>query len=95
MSDPAALGEKISVAFIATLLGVGFANLCFLPIAGKIKAKSSKEIEMTDIIIEGLLSIQAGESPKILKEKLNLAQLEKLYGKKEEQKEGSKEGGKE
>lgn len=82
MSDPGALGPKISVAFIATLLGVGFANLLFIPLAGKIKSKAAKEAMVNDIIIEGLLSIQAGENPRLIKEKLNLALLEQMHGKK-------------
>lgn len=82
MSSPAELGPKISVAFIATLLGVSFANLLFIPLAGKIKAKAAKERMLSDIIIEGLLSIQAGENPRLIKEKLNLALLEQMHGKK-------------
>lgn len=81
MGSPAELGPKISVAFIATLLGVSFANLLFLPLAGKIKAKAAKETMTTDIIIEGLLSIQAGENPRLIKEKLNLSLIEKMNGK--------------
>ena len=82
MSNPEELGPKISTAFIATLLGVGFANLAYLPMAGKIKAKAAREKMISDLIIEGLLSIQAGENPRIIKEKLNLALLEKMSGKK-------------
>lgn len=82
MDDPSTLGPKISGAFIATLYGVGFANLVFLPWAGKIKAKAEKGKMINDLIIEGLLSIQAGENPRIIKEKLNLALLEKMSGKK-------------
>lgn len=81
MSSPQELGPKISVAFIATLLGVSFANLLFLPIAGKIKAKAAKETMVTDIIIEGLLSIQAGENPRLIKEKLNLSLIEQMNNK--------------
>ncbi|NTV89440.1 MAG: motility protein A [Clostridiales bacterium] len=79
--DPGGLGEKIAVAFIATLFGVGSANLLFLPIASRIKMKAEAETMVNDLIIEGLLSIQAGENPRIIKEKLNLSLLEKLNGK--------------
>ncbi len=82
LSDPLALGPKISSAFIATMLGVGFANLVFIPFAGKIKSKTSRETMINELIIEGLLSIQAGENPRIIKEKLNLNLMEKLNGKK-------------
>jgi len=79
-ADPSGLGEKIAVAFLATLFGVGFANLIFIPFAGRIKAKAEAEKMINDLIIEGLLSIQAGENPRIIKEKLNLTLLEKLNG---------------
>jgi Flagellar motor component len=82
MSNASELGPKISVAFIATLLGISFANLMFLPIANKIKTKAAKEAMVNDIIIEGLLSIQAGENPRLIKEKLNLSLLEQMNGKK-------------
>lgn len=80
-ADPSGLGPKIAVAFLATLFGVGFANLLFLPFAGRIKANAEGEKMVNDLIIEGLLSIQAGENPRIIKEKLNLNLLEKMSGK--------------
>jgi chemotaxis protein MotA len=80
-AEPGGLGEKIATAFIATFLGIGTANLIFLPIAGRIKSKAESEKMVNDLIIEGLLSIQAGENPRIIKEKLNLSLLEKLNGK--------------
>ncbi len=81
LSNPDELGSKISSAFIATMYGVGFANLLFIPWATKIKVKAERERTINDIIIEGLLSIQAGENPRIIKEKLNLTLLEKMQGK--------------
>ena len=80
-ADPGGLGKKIALAFLATLFGVGFANLFFLPVAGRIKARAEGEKVIKDLIIEGLISIQAGENPRILKEKLNLNLIEKLAGK--------------
>lgn len=82
LSNSADLGPKISSAFIATMYGVGFANLLWLPAASKIKVKAARETMINEIIIEGLLSIQAGENPRIIKEKLNLNLMEKLSGKK-------------
>ncbi|MGE5328597.1 MAG: flagellar motor protein [Deltaproteobacteria bacterium] len=82
LSNPNELGAKIALAFIATLFGVGFANLAWLPFATKIKVKGKKEKMINDLIIEGLLSIQAGENPRIIKEKLNLSLLEQMSGKK-------------
>lgn len=84
LDDPSHLGEAIAVAFVATLYGVAFANLMWLPFANKIKVKAKKEVMVNDLIIEGLLAIQAGENPKIIKEKLNLSLIEKLSGTKKE-----------
>jgi chemotaxis protein MotA len=82
LSKPDELGGKISSAFIATMYGVGFANLIFLPAANKLRVKAEKEAMVNGLIVEGLLSIQAGENPKIIREKLNLALIEKMNGKK-------------
>jgi len=82
LSEPLALGPKIAGAFLATLYGIAFANLLWLPFASKIKVKAARETMINEIIIEGLLSIQAGENPRIIKEKLNLNLMEKLNGKK-------------
>jgi len=79
--DTNELAHSIAVAFIATMYGVMFANLVYLPFAGRIKSKAEREAMISDLIIEGLLSIQAGENPRIIKEKLNLALIEKMSGK--------------
>lgn len=70
MDDPGALGPAIAVAFIATLYGVGFANLLWLPIAAKLKTKHKKEMFYREICLEGILSLQAGENPAFIREKL-------------------------
>ena len=70
LSSPEAMGPAISAAFIATLYGVGFANLIYLPIASKLKLKAKKEKLEKEMIIEGILSIQAGENPTLLRDKL-------------------------
>ena len=80
-SEPGGLGEKIATAFLATMFGVGSANLLWIPFADRIKQKAESDKMVNDLIIEGLLSIQAGENPRIIKEKLNLSLLEKLSGK--------------
>jgi len=80
LSDPLALGPKIAGAFLATLYGIAFANLVWIPFANKIKVKAARETMINEIVIEGLLSIQAGENPRIIKEKLNLNLMEKLNG---------------
>ncbi|HEY5582942.1 MAG TPA: flagellar motor protein [Ruminiclostridium sp.] len=92
LSDSAALGGKISSAFIATMYGVAFANIVWIPFASKIKVKASRETMINEIIIEGLLSIQAGENPRIIKEKLNLNLMEKLSGVKKKVSDDAEEG---
>jgi chemotaxis protein MotA len=70
LSDPSRLGGGIATAFVATVYGVGLANLIFLPMATKIKRKLSVEKERQTLIAEGVLSIQAGLNPRVLEEKL-------------------------
>ncbi|MDI3328422.1 MAG: flagellar motor protein [Alicyclobacillaceae bacterium] len=64
------LGPLIATAFIATLYGVATANLIYFPIATKLKLRSREEIMIRELIIEGVLSIQAGENPNLLGQKL-------------------------
>ena len=70
LSNPAALGPSIAAAFIATFLGVASANLCYLPVANKLKELSTHEADARTMMIEGILSIQAGDNPRIVEEKL-------------------------
>lgn len=70
LEDAAALGPAIAVAFIATLYGVGSANVIYLPIFTKIKNNLASEIMIRQLKTEGILSIQYGESTMILKKKL-------------------------
>lgn len=70
LSDPAKLGAGIAVAFVATVYGVGAANLWYLPFASKIKTKFKKVLLKKEMILEGILSIQAGESPALIERKL-------------------------
>ncbi len=70
MDDPSALGPNMAVALITTLYGSLLANWICAPVAGKLKANNSDEIMMKEIMIEGLLSIQAGENPRVIEEKL-------------------------
>jgi chemotaxis protein MotA len=71
LDNPSALGESIAAAFLATLWGLLMANLIYLPIAGKLKAKSEEETRNRYMQLEGILSIQAGENPRIVRDKLN------------------------
>lgn len=72
LQDPSKLGSGIAVAFVATVYGVGFANLVFIPLGNKIKFKNRSSIVAREMMIEGILSIQAGESPNFLREKLKV-----------------------
>ncbi len=70
LSDPGSMGPSIAAAFIATLYGVSSANLIFLPLSNKLKVVSHEEVLVREIITEGILSIQAGDNPRIVEEKL-------------------------
>src|SRR6185437_10913617 len=70
LSNPSSLGHSIAGAFIATLYGVGSANLIFLPVANKLKELSAEEQLYRDMQLEAILSIQAGDNPRMLAEKL-------------------------
>ncbi len=70
LAAPSTLGPSISAAFIATLMGVGAANVIFLPIANRLKAISAEEVELRMMTVEGILSIQAGDNPRLVSEKL-------------------------
>ena len=71
LSDPSSLGPAISTAFIATLLGVGAANVIFLPVAARLRALSSAEAELRILTLEGILSVQAGDNPRVVGDKLS------------------------
>lgn len=70
LDDPSKVGPAVAVAFIATLYGIGVANLIFLPIAGKLKFRSGEEVLLRQLTIEGVVSISAGDNPRIVEEKL-------------------------
>lgn len=74
LEDPSELGHSIAVAFIATLYGVASANILWLPIASKLKQKSANEAWLRELTIEAVLSVQAGDNPRMVREKLE-AQL--------------------
>lgn len=70
LDNPETLGPGLAVALITTFYGTILANLFFNPMAAKLKVKSGEEILLKEVVIEGLLSIQAGENPRIVEEKL-------------------------
>lgn len=70
LGEPSKLGAGIAVAFIATIYGVGFANLVFLPIAGKLKILIAKEVTLREMVIDGLCMIANAENPHFIENKL-------------------------
>lgn len=70
LSDPDQLGVGMSMALLTTLYGVLFANLLFLPIAGKLERLHNIELSVKELVIEGTLAIHAGSSPRLLVERL-------------------------
>lgn len=71
LSDPSKLGEGIAVAFVATIYGLMAANLVMIPTGTRIKIIYSKVFLAKNVIIEGVLAIQAGESPTLIERKLS------------------------
>ncbi|MDA0171082.1 flagellar motor protein [Solirubrobacter taibaiensis] len=70
LDQPETLGPMIAAAFIATLLGVASANVVFLPAGARLKQLSQEELHARSLIVEGILSIQAGDNPRVVQEKL-------------------------
>ncbi|MBH1941994.1 motility protein A [Mobilitalea sibirica] len=70
LDDPTTIGPSMAVALITTLYGSVLANWICIPIATKLKANNTKEIMIKEVMVEGLLSIQAGENPRVIEEKL-------------------------
>lgn len=70
LSDLAAVGPNMAVALVTTFYGSVLANWICAPVATKLKGKNDEEMMMKEIEIEGLLSIQAGENPRVIEEKL-------------------------
>ena len=71
LSDPSMLGAGIATAFVATIYGVGFANLLFLPMANKLKAIAHALSQEREMIAEGIASIAEGENPRNIELKLS------------------------
>ncbi|MDD5171225.1 MAG: motility protein A [Syntrophales bacterium] len=71
MNDPSSIGPAMAVALITTFYGVVLANLVFLPIAGKLRARSAQEIMMKQLVLYGVLAIQSGDNPRVVEQKLH------------------------
>jgi len=70
LSDPNKMGSGIAVAFVATIYGVGLANLVFLPIFNKLKTIVKHHVVWREMLVDGLMAIANGENPRVIKEKL-------------------------
>jgi chemotaxis protein MotA len=70
LEDPSQIGSGMATALITTFYGALMANLIFLPIAGKLRTRTRSEILIKEVIIEGILSIQSGDNPRIVEQKL-------------------------
>lgn len=70
LSDPNKLGGGIAVAFVATIYGVGSANLFFLPVAKKLLAHVAHLVRMREMLVDGLVGIANGENPRIIENRL-------------------------
>ncbi|BBP01137.1 flagellar motor protein [Sulfuriferula nivalis] len=70
LTDPAKLGSGIAVAFVATIYGVGFANLFFLPISNRLKVIVNQSVRAHEMIADGLLLIINGENPHVVEDRL-------------------------
>ena len=64
--QPETLGPLIAAAFLATLIGVGSANVVFLPMANRLKELSEQELHFREMTLEGILAIQAGDNPRVV-----------------------------
>ncbi|MDD5308942.1 MAG: flagellar motor protein [Deltaproteobacteria bacterium] len=72
LDSPSEMGEAIAAAFVATLYGVSVANLAFLPIGAKLKARNDAEMLVREAMVVGILAIEAGEAPRNIEEKLRV-----------------------
>ncbi|MEW6723380.1 MAG: flagellar motor protein [Bacillota bacterium] len=78
LDTPETIGDGMAIALVTTFYGATLANLVFIPIAGKLRVKSAEEILLKEVMIEGILSIQAGDNPRIVEEKLKAFLAPKL-----------------
>ncbi|REL26093.1 flagellar motor protein [Thalassotalea euphylliae] len=76
LSDPDMLGQGISTAFVATIYGVGFANLIYIPIANKIRAIVHQQTMYREMMAQGLIAISQGENPHAIENRLSAFRLQ-------------------
>lgn len=80
LNDPSKLGAGIAVAFVATVYGVGSANLLFIPFSTKLQVRHRHKMILKEMMLEGIVAVSTGENPRLIEEKLNsfLPEIEKL-----------------
>ncbi|VAX18274.1 Flagellar motor rotation protein MotA [hydrothermal vent metagenome] len=78
LDDPSTIGPSMAIALITTFYGALLANLVFLPMAGKLKKRSSDEVMIKELMTEGIVSIATGDNPRIIEQKLHVFLLPKL-----------------
>ena len=93
LDDPSAIGPGMAVALLTTFYGALLANLLLIPFRYKLEKRTAEEILVKEVIIEGLLSIQAGNNPRIIEEKLKAFLEPKLRAAPPGAGEGEEEGG--
>ncbi len=71
LQNPETIGPSMAVALLTTFYGTLLANLIFIPMSGKLENKTDEEVFLKQIIIEGIIGVQSGQNPNILKEKLS------------------------
>lgn len=72
LTEPSKLGAGIAVAFVATIYGVGLANLIFLPIGNKLKAMVAKEVLKREMLVDAFAAISSGDNPRIIEERMRV-----------------------
>ena len=70
LTDPSRLGSGIAVAFVATIYGVGMANLVFLPIGNKLKTMINREVAKKEMLADVFCGIATGDNPRIIEERM-------------------------
>jgi len=71
LDDPSALGPGMAIALVTTFYGAVLANVFFIPLAGKLGERNKEEVLARQVMVEGVLAIQAGENPNVIRERLN------------------------
>ena len=71
MSDPNTIGPAMAVALLTTFYGACIANLVFVPVSSKLKMRSTAEVQFRELMMEGVMAIAKGESPRMVEKKLN------------------------